>query len=220
MKYQVDDLEFLWISLMKRRGVSREDAATLFDQISEAYGHYDRHYHNLRHIASVLSQLDDLIEISAVTNPDTIRLAAWYHDIVYHSQAQDNEERSAWLAESSLRKVGLPRRTYLRVGALILVTKKHLADPSDIQSHILLDADLAILGSSSSEYDHYSRSIRKEYGWVPDETYYPSRAQVLQSFLDRKRIYHTEYAFGNFEHAARLNLSNELALIAWYTKKG
>src|SRR5690242_20725665 len=93
-----------------------------------------------------------------------VRLAAWYHDAVYDSHATDNEERSADMARSALSRLRVPGDRVESVARLILATKTHQTD-GDPDAAVLLDADLAILGSEPEQYDRYAKAIRREYAW-------------------------------------------------------
>ena len=45
-----------------------------------------------------------------------------------------------------------------------------------------------------------------EYEWVPEDIFATKRAEILDRFLTRKRIYSTEHFFGRYEERARVNL--------------
>ena len=90
-------------------------------------------------------------------------------------------------------------------------TQTHTAPPDDTDAHILLDADLAILGSSPIRYDSYRWAIRQEYVAVSDEVYKTGRLQIIDHFLDRDHIYYTESIRAEREEQARTNLAREKA---------
>src|SRR5262245_55636429 len=117
-----EQLGTAWRSLLRPFAVAEGTAAAAFADLVNRYGEAGRHYHNLRHLAEVLAVVDGLGGGSAV------RLAAWFHDAVYHSRAKDNEERSADLAETVLSGFALPRLLVADVRRLILLTKTHTAD--------------------------------------------------------------------------------------------
>lgn len=54
---------------------------------------------------------------------------------------------------------------------------------SSKKAQVLLDADLAIPGSSEPVYQSYARQIRQEYAWVPEAEYRQGRRRVLENFL-------------------------------------
>ena len=93
--------------------------------------------------------------------------------------------------------------------SLILKTKTHDAG-DDPDAKVLLDADLAILGANENAYRYYAQQIRQEYDWVPDTTFAARRAEILERFLARERIYSTENFFAKYETQARANLRESL----------
>jgi predicted metal-dependent HD superfamily phosphohydrolase len=70
-----------------------------------------------------------------------------------------------------------------------------------------MDIDLAILGAAPTRYYEFERDVRREYRWAPGIGYRPKRAAILQSFLDRPRIYYWEPVYERFERKARINVS-------------
>jgi predicted metal-dependent HD superfamily phosphohydrolase len=81
------------------------------------------------------------------------------------------------------------------------------------QTAILVDADLAILGADPQAYQAYANGVRAEYFVVDDEHWRIGRGRVLRTFLDRPRIYATEYMYDEREHRARANIEAELATL-------
>lgn len=59
-------------------------------------------------------------------------------------------------------------------------------------------------------FQEYEEHIRREYDWVPKETFVAKRAEILERFLARKRIYTTEHFFAKYEQRARANLRNSI----------
>ena len=183
----------------------------LFQLLVNAYTKPDRHYHNLNHINHVLITIERFkLELQ---NPVAVKLAAWFHDFVYDSQASDNEFQSAKLARELLTELNIPTELIDRIQQLILATKGHQIDPNDADRSIFLDADLAILGTDPVQYQDYARSIRQEYSWVSDAAYQAGRTKVLQSFLQRDRLYYTDLLFDQLESIARINIQQEITKI-------
>ena len=186
----------------------KPEALKLSKKIAEEYQAENRSYHNFEHIENSLSFLDERRqEIRDLTG---VKLAMWFHDVVYDTKANDNEERSAQYAQNYLEQLGIPEEIIAHVVALIRATVKHEAIENDSDSAIFLDADLAILGVSEENYDKYAAKIRKEYAWVSDEEYRTGRLKVLKSFLNRPRIYFTEEAGKELEQQARANIEREI----------
>ena len=53
-----------------------------------------------------------------------VKLAAWFHDVVYDTAAKDNEDQSAQYAQNYLDQLGIPKEIIEHVVALILATKR------------------------------------------------------------------------------------------------
>jgi predicted metal-dependent HD superfamily phosphohydrolase len=201
-----EQLRRKWRDLLRTWDVDASLADRTFDEVQEHYAEPSRFYHTLDHIQSVLETVESLGGHSR--NVNAVRLAAWLHDVVYDSRASDNEERSAAYAERLCEKLSIPEGRL--VADLIVATKTHDAG-GDADAHVLIDADLAILGTSESLYRIYARQIRQEYAWVPEPEYRMGRRRVLQHFLDRPRIFHF---LCSLEAPARRNIAAEIDRLA------
>jgi predicted metal-dependent HD superfamily phosphohydrolase len=71
---------------------------------------------------------------------------------------------------------------------------------------LIADIDLAILGANRARFGRYETDIRKEFAAVPESEYRAGRREVLQAFLDRPRLYQTDYFYGLLEARARENI--------------
>jgi predicted metal-dependent HD superfamily phosphohydrolase len=184
----------------------------LFGLITNAYTKPDRHYHNLNHLDQVFTTIDKFnLELH---NPTAVKFAAWFHDFVYDPQASDNEFQSAQIAKELLTGINVSSALIDRVQQLILATQGHQIDRNDADRCIFLDADLAILGTSPTKYQDYARSIRQEYSWVSDAEYKLGRTKVLESFLQRDRLYCTDLLFDELESIARTNMKQEIIFLS------
>jgi predicted metal-dependent HD superfamily phosphohydrolase len=197
-----------WQHTLSGFEVDQVRKSNAFNLLVEAYSSSDRYYHTLKHIYHVLKIIDNLQ--AHTTNLATVQLAAWFHDVVYDTKAKNNEERSADYACELLSSLGIPRSNITAVTCLIINTKNHQAAADDFDSQVLLDADLAILAANPVQYREYANSIRQEYAWVSEAEYIVGRAHVLESFLQRQRIYFTALMFEVAEKPARCNLNAEI----------
>jgi predicted metal-dependent HD superfamily phosphohydrolase len=200
-------LQLAWWDLQWPFGRRDEVVQGILEGLLAQYAKADRFYHNWYHLEAVLTTIDQLR--GQAQDLDAVRLAAWFHDVIYDSRARDNEEQSAAYARESLRALWVYDRLFDVVPALILCTKMHQAHDAD--GAVLLDADLAILGAAEPEYAAYAAAIRREYAWVPEEQYRAGRRQVLENFLGREHIYFTPPMRQAREEAARRNLRQEIA---------
>ena len=167
------------------------------------YSEPHRCYHNLAHIEDCLGEFDRANQLA--TDPAAVELAVWFHDAIYDPRAADNEERSAELAMDWLRDVHASDVLTGSVGRLVLATKSHDASLHD-DAPLLVDVDLSILGRPSEQFWEYERQIREEYAWVEKTVFAAKRAEILDRFLARERIYQTELFFQRMEAQARANL--------------
>jgi len=181
----------------------------LMNQLVAAYSERQRHYHTLQHLRECLAHFEAASMLAR--RPAEVELALWFHDAVYDPQRHDNEERSADWARASVLAAGCPEDVTERVAALVLATKSHAAPADDPDAALLLDIDLAILAAAPTRFAEYERQIRAEYAHVPEEAFRARRAQVLQGFLARERIYLTDAFHDALEARARTNLANSLS---------
>ncbi|MDX6738834.1 HD domain-containing protein [Actinocorallia sp. A-T 12471] len=181
----------------------------LGEDLLARYAEPHRHYHTAAHLAAVLDLVDELAGEAA--DPDAVRLAAWFHDAVYDPQRDDNEERSARLAERMLADTTFEPSRAAHVAALVRMTKTH--DPQDPDGKVLCDADLAILASDRASYDAYTAAVRAEYSFVPGDYFALGRTAVLEQLLGLPALFHTETARARFDAPARANLAAELTAL-------
>lgn len=184
------------------------------ERLLEAYADPGRGYHDLRHLEEVLDHAEWLLD-QAGAEPRTraaVRLAAWFHDAVYDGQPA-LEERSAQLAEHSLRPAGVPAELAAEVARLVRLTTEHDPAPGDAAGAILCDADLAILASAEPRYAEYVAGVRREYAHLSDEEFSAGRRRVLLALAGRDPLFGTQAGRSRWEAAARANLARELAAL-------
>ena len=150
---------------------------------------------------------------SLAARPAEVELGLWFHDAVYRTWRQDNEERSARWAFEFLSACGAPTDVAARVRDLVMATK-HLGSEVSGDAALIVDIDLSILGEPPDVYDGFERNVRKEYWWVPRARFVTARSAVLRSFLDRPAIYHWPAFRERYETQARSNLERALADLA------
>jgi predicted metal-dependent HD superfamily phosphohydrolase len=174
-----------------------------YARLALAYREPHRHYHNGQHIAECLSEFDHARHL--IQEPAAVELAIWFHDAVYDPKAEDNEERSAEMAECSLAHAQLAGTFIEGVRKLVMATKRHEAK-TDSDEAVMVDVDLSILGQGEKRFAEYEEQIRREYEWVPARVFASKRAEILERFFGRKQIFHTEWFREKYERSARRNL--------------
>ena len=179
-----------------------------FDELVARYGEPHRVYHTAEHIRDCLHQLDD----ASLEPTDAVEAAIWYHDAVYDSHREDNEARSADLAERHLAPAGVPGTLTKEIRRLILTTR-HDEDPTDPSAELVCDVDLSILGRPPEQFEEFERRIRAEYAWVSEAHYRQVRSEILSGFLARANLYHTMHFRNRYEQSARRNLRKAIATL-------
>ena len=193
-----------WAGLAGDSPTSRTEWAALVAAWSEPH----RRYHDLAHLAAVLSLVGELGEAA---DPDAVRLAAWYHDAVYDPERSDNEELSAQRARAGLRGLVDDERAG-EVERLVRLTDGHDPAPQDSNGALLCDADLAVLAAPAESYAAYASAVRAEYGHLSDAEFTAGRAVVLEHLLELPTLYRTPAA-RPWNDRARANMSAELVLL-------
>jgi predicted metal-dependent HD superfamily phosphohydrolase len=193
------DLAHFWPSAL-------DDAPRV--RLEEAYAGTDRGYHDLRHLAEVLAHVDDLM---AADDParEPVLLAAWFHDAVYDGR-DDDEERSARLAEETLAATQVAAGTVEEVARLVRLTRTHRPADDDHAGQVLCDADLAILAAEPDRYADYVAGVRSEHPRVSDADFAAGRAAVLRDLLAKPSLFHTPAGRARWEDRARANAEREV----------
>ena len=200
-------LVLAWKNLMIDMSI-RADFIGTFRWFERCYEEDGRYYHTLEHIDACF---DEFVRVrSLLEHPNEVALAIWFHDLVYDTHQNDNEEKSALEALMFCFNSGLERSAG-RVQQLVLATR-HATGASDWTSDtcFLVDIDLSILGKSESVFTRYEHQIRREYRWVAEADFRMGRTRILESFLARQNIYHTDHFRTKYEEQARKNLARSI----------
>ena len=199
--------------------LGRPSPAGLHTELMTAWSEPQRHYHDQRHLRECLALWARWRDHGA--RAGEVAIALWFHDAIYDPQASSNELNSAAWAARSLVRAGADSDTAQRVHDLVMATQHGFTQEtapaalgSSPDAQLLVDIDLSILGSPAERFERYDQDVRKEYAWVPGFRYQEARAQVLQNFLDRPRLYHGEHAVALLEAQARINLAAALSRLA------
>lgn len=174
-----------------------------------------RHYHTAIHLQEMMEYLQVIRDCHVVDQQQLhyvcLVLAIYFHDAIYDPKSSTNEEDSEKLWQSCAKDLHLPNDIVTRVSHLILETKHHKLPSSydaDPTLSLFLDLDLAVLAKEPDAYMAYASMIRREYHFVPAETYCTKRAEILQSMLT-SRLFGSPF-FASCEERARRNLQQEI----------
>ncbi|WP_222262591.1 HD domain-containing protein [Modestobacter marinus] len=195
-----------WALLAGDSPTSRTEWAAVVGSWTEPH----RRYHDLAHLAAVLSIVDRLA--GHATDPAAVRLAAWYHDVAYDSERDDNEAVSAARARIGLLGLVDPA-TVAEVERLVLLTAGHDPADGDANGAVLCDADLAVLAAPPEAYAGYASAVRAEYGHLSDADFTTGRIAVLEHLLALPTLYRTPEVTAAWTPRARANMTAELSLL-------
>lgn len=181
-----------------------------------------RYYHTAVHVMWVLRHVASITATCMVDDVGVVEAAALFHDAIYDPRSSTNEADSAALAGDVLTAAGWAAQRCAAVQQLILATAHQPATahgtaassgtapaaPS-LAERVLVDADLAILGSDPVSYRAYANAIRTEYAHVTEPDWVVGRSAFLCGMLARPRIFSTP-PMHDREARARANLSGEV----------
>lgn len=203
-----EDLRWSWEAAWQDLGA--EPLAGLYERLLAAWNEPQRHYHCQQHLGECLALLERWRR--AAEQPAEVAVALWFHDAVYDVRACDNEFRSAEWAAHAMQEAGCEWSAIQRVHQMIMATRHDgLASAGD--QALLLDIDLAILGSPPQRFEAYDRAVRAEYSWVPESVYRGKRREVLEGFL-RPDLYRTGAARALVAEQAAANVRRTIAELA------
>ena len=208
VRLSLSQYEIAWQRMWQGLGAPKADPALLRALLAR-YTEPHRHYHTLRHLEACFAHFDAVRHAAA--HPQEVELALWFHDAVYDPRAADNEALSAAWAQRALAQAGVDGDAVRRIAGLILATRHDAPAEEGRDAALLLDIDLAILGSPAARFERYDRDVRLEYGHVPEALYRFGRAAVLRRFLARPRLYRSAPAAALLEAPARRNLAAAIA---------
>jgi len=182
------------------------------ENLAELLAHYTeptRHYHTDRHIVSLLNQANHL----DFSDRDMVRLAIFFHDVIYDPTRNDNERRSADLMTQRLSD-HIPANRLNQAVAIIVATANHQST-GDHDTDLVLDLDMGILGQLWPVYEAYARGVMAEYlPHIGETAWRQGRVSLfIDPTLARGRIFLTE-RFRPLDPQAMENLQREKAWLS------
>jgi predicted metal-dependent HD superfamily phosphohydrolase/phosphopantetheine adenylyltransferase len=212
-----------WVYLCSSMGISDEATQSKwFGTLSARYhSEKQRAYHTLRHVAEMLALIDyHRASLSSARAFDLVRMATWFHDVVYEPLSKTNERDSAdlWRVFAAESKLGVQPQEIDLVYDYILATQTHVlpvaftpAQAADCA--VFLDIDMSILAALPRRYAEYALQIAFEFQAV--ENFATKRTEVLQSFLDKDKLFYSPvFDTGYYNQLARYNIQKEIELLS------
>jgi predicted metal-dependent HD superfamily phosphohydrolase len=205
-----EKLRARFVSLVQRLGGDAGAAKEVGTRLLVAWSEPHRRYHDLEHLTECLHWLDR--SQPAAATAASVELALWFHDAVYRPGARDNEVQSAGLLTDASKQLGLSSGDPAAAARWVLETGHEKAGAScDSTADLVLDIDLAILGSDPLRFLEYEYGIQEEFGYLGALRLELGRGKFLRALLDRPAIYRTAFFRTQLETRARANLTGLLA---------
>ena len=181
-----------------------DDSQAIYQRLLAGYHEPQRHYHTLEHIKHCLGMFEDCKAL--VSDPDSLEMAIWFHDVILVSGRRDNEARSAELYLELSKGVQCDEMRQL-VERLIMATLHNGDALDDADSIYMVDIDLSGFGLSWDGFLRDSQNIRAENPQLCDQDYQLNQTGFQRSLLARPRFFLSDFFFDRFEKQARENLA-------------
>ncbi len=191
-----------------------DNADAVFDRLVAVYRTPGRYYHTVEHGLEVATTVRTLTDGLSATDVDDLTLAAWTHDAHFDSDASgdENESRSAGLAQRAAQEMGYGPDRARRVGALVRVSS-HTVRPANNLEAMLCDADLATLAKPWPDYCADVANIRAELRIDDDAAWRTTRLGMLAFFDDKDPLYYGPESVRRWETNAIENRRRERSLL-------
>ena len=207
------ELRTAWETLLHQYSNDRDIIQQFWNEIETKYSGKSRKYHSLKHIERMFQVYDRAGSQFQLEDSDMLEFAIWYHDIIYSATKKNNEVKSAQLAKLRLASLGIEEERNKLCHNLILSTKDHSPLEESIDNKLMIDLDLEILAADWKDYLEYTKQIREEYKIYPDFLYKKGRKKALEHFLQKEKIYQTDWFRDMLESKARANIKKEIELL-------
>ncbi len=185
------------------------DEAHAFDELVGLYHEAHRCYHTMSHVEHCLMQMD--AGAKAMGGNDAVEMALWYHDAIYDPRSSDNEQRSAELFKKRARAVVTD--DFCETVCRLIDVTTHKNSPVTDDEKFVVDVDLSGFGLPWQAFNDDSTRVRREYLHLSDEQFVDGQRRFLQSLLDRKSVYSTDFFRERYETVARANIARQLAAL-------
>jgi predicted metal-dependent HD superfamily phosphohydrolase len=175
----------------------------VWQKLQQHYTEPHRHYHTLGHLAQCLTQLDAAKD--AIAELSATEMALWFHDIIYHYGARDNEILSAAFFRN-VAGSAMPAHFIDRVCEFIIATQ-HAGAAKDSAIAFVVDIDLSGFGLPWEDYLADSNALRKEADSVSDAQYYQGKLRFLSELQQWSSLYQSPFFRNRLEFNAQSNIA-------------
>lgn len=193
-------------------------------EIANRWSEPHRKHHGMSHLVDMWNNVIKDCVYGNI-NPIGPLLATAGHDVIYDPAAKGNVnevDSASWTAEG-YKKLGIKKKFVNKTVNLILKTSHHDIDLKDPEACVVFDADCACLQAPWPIYVKYAIGTYFEYAGGPDapftpEQYFKGRLHVLQSMIDRPKLY-SGLTPSYSDERARENIQKEINVLLAFTLK-
>lgn len=196
-KYLEERFSDLW------QACSGENAERVWQNLRSHYQEPHRHYHTLAHIDHCLGQLDMAREHIAEFR--ATEMAIWFHDVIYHYGAKDNEILSVDYFRD-MAGSAMSADFIARVSQFIIATQ-HIGAAAESAIAYVVDIDLSGFGLPWEAYLADSTALRYEAEGVSDEQYYMGKLRFLSELQRWPSLYQSSFFRDRLEANAQSNIA-------------
>jgi predicted metal-dependent HD superfamily phosphohydrolase len=179
------------------------NAGQVWQKLQQHYQEPHRYYHTLGHLSHCLGELDSAKD--QVTEFRATEMALWFHDIIYHYGARDNEILSAAFFRN-VAGATMPAQFIDRVCEFIIATQ-HTGAAGDAAIAFVVDIDLSGFGLPWEGYLADSNALRQEAGSVGDAQYYQGKLRFLSELQQWSSLYQSPFFRNRLEATAQSNIA-------------
>lgn len=203
-----DKFSYRWMRTCEQMHVGYEAAERWRLKLIESYSEPHRSYHTIDHIVQMFDHLDKNIPDDEAS--PLLDVAVFFHDSVYITWSDYNEEYSANYAHEFMRDVGCSVSVAELVSCLIMATKTHEKPNSETIGralfHGIIESDLPILAAPMNDFVKYEDGISKEVAYLGRAKYLYNRIAFLMGLLERGYIYQSYWGNMFLDKKARDNI--------------
>jgi predicted metal-dependent HD superfamily phosphohydrolase len=179
------------------------NAESVWQKLQQHYQEPHRYYHTLGHLVHCLGELD--VAKDHVAEFRASEMAIWFHDIIYHYGARDNEIFSAAFFRDAAGST-MSAHFVDRVCEFIVATQ-HTGAAQDAAVALVVDIDLSGFGLPWDDYLADSEALRKEAESVGDERYYQGKLRFLGELQKWPSLYQSSFFRNRLEMTAQSNIA-------------
>jgi predicted metal-dependent HD superfamily phosphohydrolase len=179
------------------------NTAQVWQKLRQHYTEPHRYYHTLGHLTHCLTQLDAAKDHIEEFNAS--EMALWFHDVIYHYGAKDNEILSADFFRNVARST-MPEHFIDRVCEFIIATQ-HAGAAKDAAIAFVVDIDLSGFGLPWEGYLADSNALRDEASSVGDAQYYQGKLRFLSELQNWSSLFQSPFFKNRLEAPAQSNIA-------------